>query len=181
MLSVHAVEGIVSAACLLIILYGPWQWICTDMARQAMFSERDAMFDLARRGQLDFGSPEYRTIREEINNLIRFAHRLTWVRLAMFMFFTRGKTGGGIPARIAAKGIKDEKTRQDVLTIIGRVQRSALRMLLMKSPGLAILAIITVFPVIFVAVSYVFFRDLVIAQLGRLDVAIQTEASHARG
>lgn len=181
MLSVHAVEGIVSAASLLAIVYGPWQWICTDMARQAMFSERDAMFDLARRGQLDFGSPEYRMIRKEINNMIRFAHRLTWIRLAMFVLLTRGQTNGGIPARTAAMRIKDEKTRQDVLTIIGRVQRSALRMLLMKSPGLAVLAIITVFPVIFMAVSYVFFRDLVIAQLGRLDVAIQAEASHARG
>lgn len=181
MLGVHAAEGIASAICLLVLLYGPWQWICTDMARQAMFRERDAVFDMARRGDLDFASPEYRTIREEINNMIRFAHRLTWVRLAMYVSFTQGETGGNLPARIAAERITNPRVRSEVHGILGRVRRSALRMLLLKSPGLAILAIITVLPAIAVILAYVFSRDFVVSQLGRLAVAIQAEASQVRG
>jgi len=42
--------GLGSLAALLIILYGPWQAICTDIARQMLFEKRDAIFDLAQSG-----------------------------------------------------------------------------------------------------------------------------------
>jgi hypothetical protein len=45
MIPIHAIEAIVSFAILVIVIYGPWQAVCTDIARQEMFSYRDDISD----------------------------------------------------------------------------------------------------------------------------------------
>ena len=38
----------------LLLFYGPWQSVCTDVARQLMFEQRDKIFDMARGGMINF-------------------------------------------------------------------------------------------------------------------------------
>jgi hypothetical protein len=77
------------APSLLCALYlGPWQWAWADHARQSVFEQRDAIFDIAHAGDLEFGSDPYVTVRAGMNCLIRFAHRATVPRL-LFHYLLR--------------------------------------------------------------------------------------------
>ena len=76
-MAVEAIAGILTVLAFAVVFYGPWQWICTDMARQKAFEKRDAIFDIAARGDLDFDSEEYRNIRDALEKLIRYAHEFT--------------------------------------------------------------------------------------------------------
>ena len=88
-MAVEAIAGILTVLALGVLFYGPWQWICTDMARQKAFEKRDAIFDIAARGDLDFGSAEYRNIRDALEKLIRFAHELTLPNFVHVLLFYR--------------------------------------------------------------------------------------------
>jgi hypothetical protein len=82
-----AADALVSLAALIAmacLFYGPWQAVCTDVARQVIFERREALFDLARVGKLDFASPEYKSVRRSMEGLIRYAHELTWVSLFFY-------------------------------------------------------------------------------------------------
>ncbi|HVA81757.1 MAG TPA: hypothetical protein VNF29_12600, partial [Candidatus Binataceae bacterium] len=52
-----------------------------DILRQRLFAIRDDLFDFAADGGIEFGNPIYRELREDINNFIRFAHKLSFARM----------------------------------------------------------------------------------------------------
>jgi len=64
--------------------YSYWQTVCIDWARQLMFEERGNLVQLVLKGQIEFDSVEYRTIRRHIEINIRFLHALTWPRLLLW-------------------------------------------------------------------------------------------------
>lgn len=66
--------------------YGPWQTLCVDWARERMFEARNAIFDMAASGDLEFSSPEYRKIRRRIEGTIRFSHRISWPTIVLLYF-----------------------------------------------------------------------------------------------
>src|SRR5262245_42077518 len=88
----QALIGLASLTALVVVLYGPWQEVCTDIARQIIFEKRDAIFDLAHNGKLSFDSPEYGTIRSALQSSIRFAHELSLPRFLVmaFVFWVHG-------------------------------------------------------------------------------------------
>src|SRR6516162_8405362 len=98
-------------ACL---FYGPWQAVCTDLARQLVFERRDRLFDLAASNRLAFDSEEYRKIRLTLEGMIRFAHSLTWPRLLMILLFRRRTLDRDSTPRIAETiaSIKDATVRK---------------------------------------------------------------------
>src|ERR1700686_4706562 len=54
-----------------------------DLFRQQLFEVRDELFDYARSGNISFQHPAYRLLRRSANGFIRYAHRLTFFRVAM--------------------------------------------------------------------------------------------------
>src|SRR5437867_4829199 len=52
-----------------------------DAFRQKLFAVRDELFDYAAQGNISFDHPSYRTLRQHLNGMLRFAHRLTigWI------------------------------------------------------------------------------------------------------
>jgi hypothetical protein len=113
-----AADALVSLAMLMAfacLFYGPWQAVCTDVARQLIFERRDALFDLARAGKLDFASPEYKAIRRMMEGMIRFAHELTWVRLC---FVHRVSVRHELPLMSAIDSIKDPATKEKVEALL---------------------------------------------------------------
>jgi len=86
-MAVEAIAGILTSLALGALFYGPWQWICTDMARQKAFEKRDAIFDMAARGDLNFDSQEYRNIRDALEKLIRYAHEFTLPNFVYILLF----------------------------------------------------------------------------------------------
>ena len=73
--------ALVALSGFLVLFYGPWQSVCTDVARQLMFEQRDKIFDMARSGVIEFDSREYRRVRISIEQNIRYAHELTFAKL----------------------------------------------------------------------------------------------------
>jgi len=123
-------------------VYGPWQWVWTDITRQTMFEKRDQLFDMAVVGKLDFASDEYRTIRTSLEQSIRFAHMMTLPRLmALNISKRRSDQRGAHRSKMALARISDPQTRQEVSAIIDQADRMMICAIAMKSPVVLIFLI----------------------------------------
>lgn len=136
-----------SLAALLIFVYGPWQEVCTDIARQIIFEKRDAVFDLARSGKLSFDSREYGTIRSALQSSIRFAHQLTWPRFVVMtvVLLAHGSRPEDNALSLAIRRIPDPVTRDQVETLVKQAYRALFLMMIAKSPVLLVLALPSLF------------------------------------
>ena len=125
-----------SLAALLILVYGPWQEVCTDIARQIIFEKRDAIFDLARSGKLSFNSREYGAIRSALQASIRFAHELTLPRFVLiaFVLSVRGSRPEDNDLSRAIRRIADPDTRRQVEILVMQAYRALFLMMFAKSP-----------------------------------------------
>jgi hypothetical protein len=136
MFATYALEGVIAFGLLGLVIYGPWQWACTDAARQRLFFLRDQLFDIARSGRLSFDSDEYRTLREAFDSQIRFAHVLNIVRVLMFRPFVRHMATKPTAARLALTRIENQSTRAEVTKLIDSMDQTLALVLVAKSPVL---------------------------------------------
>ena len=127
--------GTVALIALVLLLYGPWQALWTDVARQILFERRDAIFDMARAGKLSFDSPEYRAIRDSFNLNIRFAHRLTFTYFVYhFLSYKLWASRKPSQLRQAVDAIEDEQVREEVRGHMRYALTVMARCMLIKSP-----------------------------------------------
>lgn len=135
--------AIISLTLLFTLVYGPWQSACTDWARERLFACRDEIFDLAAKGEMDFDSASYRSLRRSIEGLIRFAHVLSWPRFLFTVAFSQPakRPRSGSTDR-ALRQIKNLETRKKAQKQIVRAQQTVIFMMLMKSPVAIILCIV---------------------------------------
>ncbi len=61
----------------------------TDSFRQQMFAIRDALFDEAYNGLVDFNHPAYGLLRGTMNGYIRFGHKLRLLEALIFVLLVR--------------------------------------------------------------------------------------------
>lgn len=181
MVGTHAIQATVAFGLLACLLYGPWQWICTDLARQRMFSRRDALFDMALRGEIAFSSPEYQVLRDTINSMIRFSHELTWLRLLLFARLVRANGHDLAPVYLAIQQIGDQNTSAKVRALIADTESAALAMMIGKSPLLLVLAVVTVLPAVMLAIAYFSSRQFTASWTTTLGGMIQREAAFLGG
>jgi hypothetical protein len=107
--------GVLLVIALGALWFGPIQWVVTDIARQYAFECRDALFDLAADGRISFKSDEYRTVRTAIEQIIRFAHDATLLRVLMGIVVARRRgTGAHSILTKTIDGIADEDLRNRV-------------------------------------------------------------------
>lgn len=134
MTGTDALVSIALTAAIAIIWYGPWQRLCTDFARQLVFEQRDRLFDMAASGRLDFGSKEYRALRDSLNQSIRFAHLLTWPYF-LHMAWALELMTAPPPSQIrsAIENLPDAATRREVRALIDSANRAMMIMMLAKS------------------------------------------------
>jgi hypothetical protein len=64
------------------VLFFCWRDYKTDKFRQRLFDLRAELFDYARAGNVSFTNPSYVQLRLLFNSMIRFAHEVSFVRLA---------------------------------------------------------------------------------------------------
>jgi hypothetical protein len=140
---IEALSTLIMMGALAAILYGPWQTLCTDAARQCHFEIRDKLFDMAADGKLSFESPEYRTIRTSMEQNIRYAHTLTaWRFFALFVHVLRARTDDVSERTRAIQSIKNEEVRKEVDMLSFRGSVVNVLMMVGKSPLIIILLII---------------------------------------
>lgn len=146
--------GLLAVIGLAVVYYGPWQWIMTDYARQRLFEKRDAIFDMAAAGKLDFDSNEYLTIRSSIESSIRFAHGLTfpkmiYLQICQAYHFVGVRLGEGeSDFKSSIKLIEDAETRDQVSKILNEVNDILYQTIVFKSPIL-----MGIFTIIILAVT----------------------------
>ena len=138
----YALEGLISFSLLAAVIYGPWQWVCTDAARQSLFHLRDQLFDLARAGRLEFSSPEYLAIRDAFDLQIRFAHALSLLRLLVFARVVHQVTPKPNAARAAIAQIADVNTRAEVSKLVDDLDQTMVILMVAKSPILLLIALV---------------------------------------
>lgn len=86
------IGGIVAAAIVFLVLYVAWQQLVAEFLRQRLFEIRDSVFNLAAEEKIDFNSDAYRQFRNDLNTIIRYAHRITIPRILVLSLFTNSRT-----------------------------------------------------------------------------------------
>jgi hypothetical protein len=173
-----ALAGLFALTLLGIVFYGPWQETATDIARQFVFERRDEIFDLAKAGKLGFDSPEYRIIRESLNQLIRFAHELTLPRFVFLMCsLSADELNRASDLSKAIAGIEDRETRREVERIVKDARSIMILMLGMKSSMLVVVALAAVIPALIGGLGKI--RTLLWRAESRFGERMQAEAEYA--
>jgi hypothetical protein len=134
-----AIVGLGILIALAYLIYGPWQWVCTDFARQIIFEKRDAIFDMAADGDLNFNSSEYRTIRSSLESSIRFAHELSLPYFLLMLLVRKGSISEKSHLVTAVDQIQNAFIREQVRRKVNVAQRALVVMMAAKSPILVFL------------------------------------------
>lgn len=135
-MSIEALSTILLVAAMATIIYGPWQSVCTDVARQFLFEIRDQFFDMARNGEISFESREYRAIRVSFEENIRYAHNLTIWRFFLQYYYGIKHNEPGQKSELtkSIEAIADPDTRAKVWAMRTRATRLLIAMMIAKSP-----------------------------------------------
>ena len=146
-IAAQAVVGFLAVVGIVTLWFGPLRWITVDWSRNAMFEARDELFDEAAAGRLSFDDPNYRRVRDSINSLIRYAHTLSFVRLAIHArnFRKGGRRVGSSNPRVAAEAIVDPTARAVALRALRRVEMQMWLLIFFKSPVLSVIGLIWLF------------------------------------
>jgi hypothetical protein len=174
-------NAIISLLVLLLIgtfIYGPWQAICTEFARQLMFEKRNAIFDLAdHNSNWSFDNREYRIIRSGLERLIRFAHELTLPSMLFFWIFVRSSIRNEKPELLSAVDcIPDDDLRRKVNNLVNQALRAASIMMIAKSPITVIMVIVLAIVLAPSVLLNVEMRKCARAIFGKSQMVIQFEA-----
>ena len=106
--------------------------------RNTIFEARDAIFDIATEGSVEWGSSEYREIRDSLNSLIRFAHRISWPALLWINLTLTSKSEEPSIDR-AIHRIQDRETRLRINKQVNKASKAVLLLLFCRSPILCLL------------------------------------------
>jgi len=106
--------GIISSA-LVYFYFSIYQEYCQDRTRQELFHVRNELFDFAAAGGISFDAPAYRYLRDYINGMIGFIHRLDVVHIIALSFV---KSPTHIPKLKDVLGkIEDETAKEELKKI----------------------------------------------------------------
>ena len=71
----------------LVALWVCWRNYRVDALRENLFTLRGELFDFAAKGGVPFDHKAYTLLRLKMNGMIRFAHRVSYARLALSLIF----------------------------------------------------------------------------------------------
>ena len=115
-----------------------------------MFALRDEMFDYALAGNIRFDDPAYRLLRKSMNGFIRYAHNLTFYRIAIELscwrlIAGRPETKWSDSWDKALATIADERVKADMLRFHERTMGLVAERVVLGSPFLIALLVVVFF------------------------------------
>jgi hypothetical protein len=143
--------------------YG-WKGYALDTFRQALFTVRGDLFEMAMRSEngLEFRSPHYITFRQFLNGRIRFAHRISFAQIAVGSAMSL-IAGAGIrqtiedyktPVEIAIESLDNEPLKKKLRELENRASAALIIYLVMTSPIFLVMLVVSlIFAVICVLVE----------------------------
>lgn len=115
-----------------------WRDYRIDAFRQRLFALRDELFDYAASGGIDFNDPAYGMLRTTLNSMIRFAHRVSFFRLALTLLAHQSHPQQALRPymewRKAVKSVPSRTAQQRLNVIHTRMMILMVRHLLWGSP-----------------------------------------------
>src|SRR6266850_2188296 len=84
-----ALDMILSLFILWIVIFYCWRYYRIDSLRNELFALRNELFDYAATGMISFGDPAYNMLRNVMNGIIRFPHRVSLFSITMVLVAQR--------------------------------------------------------------------------------------------
>lgn len=138
----YSLEHWIALGLIIAFLYGPWQSLVEALARQKVFQIRDDLFIYAAEGNIEFDNENYRKIRRNLNETIRFAHVLTWPHILITKLISK-RTKKQREEDLKVLLVVDESLPKDVSTELNKAMVKAVvavaLMLVLRSPFLMVL------------------------------------------
>jgi hypothetical protein len=157
-------KSLFSLIVLALVVFRFWPAQREDMFRQQMFALRDELFDFAAEGHIAFDHPAYILLRQLMNGFIRYAHNLTPFRT--ILSFLRWKYADRAPVEKwteawnqALGTVSDENDKARLEEFHSKATDLVLGQLLL-SPGVLILAIVFVLPVVVLHTQWTNLRSI---------------------
>jgi hypothetical protein len=137
---IFAFHGLVWLGIIGLVVYGPWQRVCVDYARDVMFEQRDRVFDMAINGDLQLGSEPYETIRANFNAMIRMAHCVTVPRLVFLKLYGITSSASSVHNGLwsSINNISDERIKNAVAEALNKAEMAAIIVMVARSPVLLV-------------------------------------------
>lgn len=123
-----------SAAGLWVLYFWLYWDYRVDRTRQALFTIRDDLFDLAAAGALPFAHPAYVLLRKTINGIVRFTHRIDLPLVIALVASGHGPEADSLAERLdAAAADLPEPVRAELQAIARRLDLTLAQHLVMGS------------------------------------------------
>lgn len=128
---------------LLVILFNKyWRESRIDDFRHRLFMVRADLFDYARNGEIGFRDPAYTMLRENINSMLRFAHKITLTRFLVITVFSRSIISSELVEQLdrewndAIRQLKSEAVRRQLTELHERALFEVCRHMVLGSVSL---------------------------------------------
>lgn len=147
-----ALASLISLCSLWCLFWWAYRDYRVDCLRQQLFELRDGLFDHAEEGHVDFDSPAYGVLRATTNGFIRFAHKISFSRIAILMALTHGIRGSagrlGFQSRWDhAKRDLSPQSQEYLEAYVKRMHLILLKHMILSSPALVFSVATIIVPV----------------------------------
>jgi len=134
---------------------GRWRGYKTDKFRQDLFNLRAELFDYARQGGVRFDNRSYVRLRLLLNSMIRFAHEVSFIRLAVAVVWERFS-----PVLRCVPGFVEQMEKDSELPEEARRKLTEIHERMFKLTCVQIVTTsVAALPFLFLYVGYCFLRD----------------------
>jgi hypothetical protein len=180
----NIVKSLFSLIVFVLVIFRFWPAQREDMFRQQMFALRDELFDFAMEDRITFDHPAYILLRQLMNGFIRYAHNLTPFRT--MLSFLRWKYADREPLERwteawnqALSTVSDENARTKLKEFHSEATDLVLGQLLL-SPGMLVLAIVFVLPVVVLHTQWTNMRSIYRDVTGKIPMSfLEEEAANS--
>jgi hypothetical protein len=118
-----------------------------------MFAIRDELFDYAASGKIAFDHPAYRLLRQSMNGMIRYGHRITFFQICMTNIIWKIVDGSDFrwteKWSRALDSLEDDQVKRKLLEFHERAWELVSLRVILGSPALTICAVLSMILMLF--------------------------------
>ena len=176
-----AISSLISITGLWWLLFWLYPDYRLDLFRQQIFCLRHRLFEMASAGKIDFNHPAYGMLRSMMNGNIRLAHRMSLLRILLFVALIRGQPLRELASDFESHWQKVSETlnsdvRLELQDFRNRMHVIILRHVLLNSPILVLSMLTIIVPIVLWAIGRFWMKSL-LARLARLFSGIDAESA----
>lgn len=143
---IHAVHFMIPIVGIWVIMW-LWRDYRVDALRERLFLLRQELFDYAASGNVPFNDPAYRSLRDAMDGMIRFAHKISFIRLVLSVIANRLSPSPLMGQhfrkwRLAVDQLKSQAVKDQLLEFHGKMAVAMVKHMVTGSPVMLTLLIL---------------------------------------